>query len=113
MSEATAKAGAFVTAHLEEASALGRRLADLTEEPDAYLATLTEGLVSLTEPAYLELVTRACPETPARYLVRGALSEAMAKPIKAALREGSSMSALQLAHRTLRGRPPRPAPPCP
>ena len=44
------------------------------------------------------MVTRACPQTPARYLVRGALSEAMARPVKDALREGSSISALQLAH---------------
>ena len=92
------EASAFVEAHLAQATALGESLADLIDQPVEYLATLTEGLEALGEPEYLEMVTRACPQTPARYLVRGALSEAMAKPVKAALREGSSISALQLAH---------------
>ena len=99
MSKASTEAEAFVSAHLVEAVSLGEGLADLTEEPDAYLAALTTGLSSLAEPAYLEMVTRACPETPARYMVRGALAEAIDKPVKSALRESSSMSALQLAHR--------------
>lgn len=103
------EASAFVAAHLDEATALGERLAELIDRPGEYLAALTEGLEGLAEPGYLEMVTRACPQTPARYLVRGALAEAMAKPVKAALAEGSSMSALQLAqvlaaadHRDLR-----------
>ncbi len=99
MSDASTRAKAFVSAHLAEASALGERLADSTEDPEAYLATLTEGLAGLIEPGYLEMVTRACPETPARYMVRVGLSEAIAAPVKRALREGSSMSALRLAHR--------------
>jgi 3-methyladenine DNA glycosylase AlkD len=90
---------AFVAAHLDQARALGERLAELIDQPDAYLAALTEGLERLTEPEYLEMVTRACPLTPAHYMVRGALADAVAKPVKAALREGSSISALQLAHR--------------
>ena len=89
---------AFVAAHLDQARALGERLAELIDQPDAYLAALTEGLERLTEPEYLEMVTRACPQTPAHYMVRGALADAVAKPVKAALREGSSISALQLAH---------------
>ena len=89
---------AFTAAHLDEATVLGERLADLIDQPDDYLALLSVGLEALSEPGYLEMVTRACPQTPARYLVRGALSEAMSKPVKAALREGSTISALQLAH---------------
>ena len=89
----------FAAAHLDEASALGERLVELIDRPDDYLSALTEGLEALAEPGYLEMVTRACPQTPARYLVRGALSEALAKPVRAGLREGSSMSALQLAQR--------------
>ncbi len=89
---------AFVAAHLDEANALGERLADLIDQPSEYLAVLRTGLTELGEPSYLEMVTRACPQTPARYLVRGELSEALARPIKRALREGSSISALQLAH---------------
>ena len=99
MSEARTKANAFVSEHLEAASALGARLAELTDEPDAYLASLRAGLEALTEPSYLQLVTRACPQTPARYMVRGALADAIARPVKRALNESSSMAALQLAHR--------------
>ena len=99
MSEASSKAAAFVSAHLEEAAALGAELAVLVDEPDAYLKRLTEGLVALSDPDYLAAVTRACPETPARYALRGPLTAAMSKPVKAALREGSSMPALMLAQR--------------
>jgi 3-methyladenine DNA glycosylase AlkD len=102
MSDSSAGAEAFVSAHLAEATAVGERLAQLTGEPEAYLDALSAGLASLAEPAYLEAVTRACPETPARYLVRGPLSEAMARPVRAALREGSGMTALQLADRLAR-----------
>ena len=93
------EASAFVSAHLDEATALGQRLAELIDQPDEYLRALAEGLGALSEPAYLEMVTRACPQTEARFLVRGALSDAIAAPVKQALREGSSISALQLAHR--------------
>ena len=99
MSEATASARSFITAHLAQARALGERLADLIDEPDAYLAALGEGLTALADEDYLAMVTRACPETPARYMVRGPLSDALSAPVKQALKEGSSMSALQLAHR--------------
>ncbi|MGD8684867.1 MAG: hypothetical protein PVG27_13050, partial [Chloroflexota bacterium] len=99
MSEASAKAAAFVSAHRAQASALGERLAELTEDPDTFLATLTDGLTALADRDYLAMATRACPETPARYVVRGPLAEAIARPIRRALREGSSVSALRLAHR--------------
>jgi hypothetical protein len=105
MSEASAAS----TERLAQATALGQQLSELIDQPDVYLATLTTGLEALAEPEYLASVTRACPQTPARYLVRGTLGEAMASPLKAALREGSSMAALQLAqalaaadHRDLR-----------
>jgi hypothetical protein len=99
MSEATPKANAFVTAHLDEATALGTELAELTEQPDEFVAALRRGLTELRDPAYLDMATRACPETPARYAVRGPLSEALQKPVRAALRESSSISALRLAQR--------------
>ena len=93
------EANAFVSAHLHEATALGQRLAQLIDQPDEYLWALTDGLRALGEPGYLEMVTRACPQTEARFLVRGALSDAISVPLKQALREGSSISALQLAQR--------------
>ena len=99
MSKATTEVTAFVEAHLERATALGNELAELSEEPDAFVAALTEGLVALLDPAHLDMMTRACPETPARYAVRGPLSEALQKPVIRALRESSSISALRLAQR--------------
>lgn len=96
------EANAFVAAHLDEASALGDRLSELIDRPDDYLAELTLGLEALAESSFLETVTRACPQTPARFMVRGPLAEAMAGPVRRSLREGSSLSALQLAH-TLAG----------
>jgi len=101
MSEVTALADAFVSAHLEQARALGERLADLTEEPEAFVVALSGSLEALADPAYLDMVTRACPETPARFAVRGPLSEALMKPVRAALAEGSSTSALRLAQRLI------------
>jgi 3-methyladenine DNA glycosylase AlkD len=89
----------FVAAHLDEATALGQRLAELIDQPEAYLIELRTGLESLTESSYQQVVTRLCPETPARYVVRGSLAEAVAAPVKRALAEGSSMSALRLADR--------------
>jgi DNA alkylation repair enzyme len=99
MSEASTKAGAFVAAHLEAARATGEALARLIDEPDAYLERLSAGLVRLADPDYLAMVTRACPETPARYVIRGPLSTALMKPVRQALRDGSSVFALRLAHR--------------
>ena len=99
MSKATTEADAFVAAHLDQASALGTELADITEEPDRFLAALVEGLTTLRDPAYLDMVTRACPETPARYAVRGPLSDALQKPVRKALGESSTISALRLAER--------------
>jgi 3-methyladenine DNA glycosylase AlkD len=99
MSSATSEASAFVAAHLEQATALGNDLAELTEEPDAFVQALTEGLTELLDPAYSEAITRACPETPARYAVRGPLSELLQEPVRRALRESSTISAVRLAQR--------------
>lgn len=95
-------ADAFVMAHLQDASALGERLALVIDEPEAFVATLTEGLSALREGRYLETVTRACPQTPARFMVRGALTDAILRPVRGALREASSVAALRLAHRLAR-----------
>jgi len=97
MSEASAKADAFVSAHLDEAAALGERLADLTEEPELFLPALREGLIELADPAYSDMAERASPGTTAAYAVRGPLLIAVQRPLRAALHEGSSISALRLA----------------
>jgi 3-methyladenine DNA glycosylase AlkD len=101
MSEAGAQADPSDERRAREgaAAALGVRLAELIDEPEAFVATLVEGLEVLVEPAYLAAVTRACPETPARYALRRSASDALLRPIRRALREGSSVIALRLAQR--------------
>jgi len=97
MSEASTRADAFVSAHLGEATVLGQQLAELTEDPEVFLPALRVGLVSLADPAYTDMAERASPGMAAPYAVRGPLVTAVQRPLKAALREGSSISALYLA----------------
>ena len=101
MSEATAKASAFVSAHLAEATALGERLADLTEEPEPFVAALSAGLGQLEDPDYTLMSARVSPDVPAELMVRGPLVEAIQRPLKRALAEASSISALGLAQRLI------------
>jgi len=101
MSEASARADAFVSAHLDEATALGEALADLIEQPEVFLGALREGLASLADPDFTDMAERASPGTSARYVVRAPLVEAIRRPFREALREGSSIPALQLAQRLI------------
>lgn len=100
MSEVSA-ADAFVAAHRDTATAAGARLADMVEDPEAFLAELRVGLATLRDPAYAEMAERASPGTPAPYAVRGPLVDAMQRPLVRALGEGSSISALRLARRLI------------
>lgn len=99
MSEATARANAFVSTHLGEATTLGERCADVIGEPEAFVAELAEGLATLGDPDYTAMTARVSPEVPAELMVRGPLVEAVQRPLKVALREASSMTALHLAGR--------------
>jgi len=101
MSEASKKAGAFVSDHLEQATAVGDRLAELTEDPDAFMLALRDGLGSLMDPARTDMAERASPGTSAPFAVRGPLVEAVQHPLKRALLEGSGISALRLAQRLI------------
>ncbi len=83
----------------EEAAALGRRLADLVDDPEVFLAELTAGLGPLADAEYRSLAASISPGTPAPYAVRGATREALLRPVRGTLRRGSSASALWLAER--------------
>jgi 3-methyladenine DNA glycosylase AlkD len=98
-SEATARANAFVEEHLPQARALGVALAELTEEPESFVATLTDGLRSLEDPAYGAEQERVAPGSGPTLGVRWPLIRAIERPVRAALEEGSSASALWLAQR--------------
>jgi 3-methyladenine DNA glycosylase AlkD len=102
-------AATFVAAHQPGALALGRRLADLVDDPGTFVADLEAGLPALVDPAYQAMVASVSPGTDGTFAVRGPLREAVMRPVRGALREGSSASALWLAqalaeagHRDLR-----------
>jgi hypothetical protein len=99
MSEATDEANAFVAAHRDRARALGEALAELTQDPETFVATLQDGLAGLVDPAYTAVAERVSPDVPADLAVRTPLVDTVQRPVRTALREGSSMSALQLAQR--------------
>jgi hypothetical protein len=90
---------ASAAAQRDAAAALGRRLADLVDDPEVFTETLAGGLAKLSEPAYRAMVEAVSPGIPADYAVPGPLREAVAGPVRAALRHGSSGSALYLAQR--------------
>jgi 3-methyladenine DNA glycosylase AlkD len=60
-SQITARAVAFVAERKPAAEALGRSLADLTPDPDAFATALRHGLASLADPEYLAGQDRIAP----------------------------------------------------
>lgn len=92
---------AFVAAHRAEAAALGQRLAALIEEPDAFVAALAEDLRDLVDPTYAEMIPIICPGVTAEYAVRAPLLDLVHRPLRRALREAPSSTALWLAQRLI------------
>ncbi len=99
MSRAGSAANTPVSAGLDQAAALGRRLAALIDDPEAFLETLAAGLARLDDPSYRALTARVSPGVDARYAVRGTTRELILRPVHAGLRRGSAASALWLAQR--------------
>lgn len=97
MSEASPRGDEFIAAHLEAAGELGLRLSDLIDQPEGFLAALRHGLPGLVDPEHSRLVERASPGLGAHYAIRAPLLDAIHRPLGRALREGSSIPALQLA----------------
>ncbi len=97
MSDAAARADAFVAAHHEDAVALGERMGELIDEPAAFLVALRAGLKGLADPEFSLMAARVSPGTPADYVVRAPLLDAIRRPLRRCLEEGSSIPALQLA----------------
>jgi hypothetical protein len=90
---------AFVAAHGERARALGQRLAGLIDAPEDFVAALTAGLAELRDPRHAALAGVVSPGYSTAYVVRGALTELVMRPLGRALRAGSSASSLWLASR--------------
>ncbi|MFI5293335.1 MAG: hypothetical protein ACHQ02_10760, partial [Candidatus Limnocylindrales bacterium] len=60
-SDVTARAVAFVAERREPAEALGASLAELSNDPDAFVAALTRGLAELADPEYVAGQQRVAP----------------------------------------------------
>jgi len=99
---AAARGSAFVSAHRRQAAGLGARLAELTDEPEAFVATLSRGLARLVDPVHAHMTRMVSPGVSAEYAVRGPLLEVVRRPLHRALGEGSSATALWLAERLAR-----------
>jgi 3-methyladenine DNA glycosylase AlkD len=85
--EVTARAVAFVADHKPAAEALGARLADDVNDPEAFAAVLVAGLRSLADPEYLEGQQRVAPGIGAVYGVRWPLMAAVSRGFRGATRD--------------------------
>lgn len=99
MSEASVAADAYIASHRAEAVALGEGLAQSTEEPEAFVSVLVAGLAALSDAQYAATIRRVSPDSRTDLAVRGPLVSAIQAPLRRALRESSSASALMLAQR--------------
>jgi 3-methyladenine DNA glycosylase AlkD len=98
-SAATARAVALVAARKPVAEDLGRRLAELVGEPDAFTATLTEGFARLADPDYLEGQRRIAPGIGRLHGVRWPLTAAVERGFRAASRRSPTAGYLEVATR--------------
>ena len=99
----TLAARAFVAEHLDEATALGRELAALIDDPEAFVRRLDAGLAALADPAYREGQGRIAPGLGDRVGVRNPLLTAIRRGLRGESRHANSISLLLLADRLLRG----------
>jgi len=88
-----------VAEHLPAARGLGAALSELVTEPDEFVAVLRDGLAGLADPAYAAEQERVAPGSGTVFGVRNPLLAAVARPVRASLRESSSSIALWLAER--------------
>ncbi len=100
-SATTVRAVAFVAAHRADAEAIGRSLADVVSDPDAFAAALDAGLRSLADPDYLEGQQRVAPGIGAVYGVRWPLIAAVKRGFREATRRERTSNWLFVADRLL------------
>ncbi|MEJ7753989.1 MAG: hypothetical protein WKF38_02295, partial [Candidatus Limnocylindrales bacterium] len=92
-SDVSARAQAWVDERLPEARGLGEQLAELIDDPEAFLSALQEGFERLADPAYAAEQERVAPGSGAGIGVRWPLVRAVGRQLRAPLLEGSSASA--------------------
>lgn len=86
----------------EPAEALGRSLADLVQDPDAFAAAFRHGLAGLSDPDYLEGQRRVAPGIGALFGVRWPLLAAIDRGFRRGTKEDRPSSLLFLADRLFR-----------
>jgi 3-methyladenine DNA glycosylase AlkD len=101
-SPVTARAVAFVAEHKPAAEELGRALAELTGDPDAFAAALRTGLEGLADPEYLEGQRRVAPGIGAVVGVRWPLIEAVKRGFREVTKRDRTSTWLFVADRLLR-----------
>jgi 3-methyladenine DNA glycosylase AlkD len=100
-SPVTARSVAFVAARREAAETIGRALVDSVDDPTAFAADLRRGLASLADPDYVASQQLVAPGIGAVLGVRWPLNAAVSRGFRAASRDVSSTSLLQVADRLL------------
>ena len=102
-SEVTERARALVAERLPEARALGAELAELIDDPEAFVASLRAGFSRLADEPYAAAQARIAPGSGAVFGVRWPLVDAVGAGLRGPLRESSASSALYLAQRLAAG----------
>ncbi|MDP8904192.1 MAG: DNA alkylation repair protein [Chloroflexota bacterium] len=98
-SEASARARALVAERMPAARGLGTALAELIDDPEAFVAVLREGFTELADPEYAAEQERVAPGSGKLFGARWPLINAVAGALRRPLAEASPASALWLAQR--------------
>lgn len=98
-SDATARAVVLVAERKPTAEALGRRLADLVTDPNAFAAALGRGFAELADPEYLDGQRRVAPGIGRLFGVRWPLNAAIGRGFRAATRRTPTTGFLEVAAR--------------
>jgi 3-methyladenine DNA glycosylase AlkD len=101
-SATTARAVAFVADRRPVAEALGGRLADFVNDPDAFAAELRHGFETLADPEYLAGQQFVAPGIRTIHGVRWPLTRAIARRFRAATRKVPAAALLFVADRLFR-----------
>jgi 3-methyladenine DNA glycosylase AlkD len=102
LSPITERATAFVAERRSTAEALGRELADLTSDPDAFADALREGLRGLSDPEYRDGQHRIAPGLGTSFGVRSPLIEAIKRGFRDSTRGERTGAWLFIVDRLLR-----------
>ena len=103
-SPVTARTVAFVADRRADAATLGRALAELAGDPDAFARALTAGLASLADPEYQGGQRFVAPGIGATHGVRNPLLSEIARAFRAATRRDPAATLLFVADRLFRER---------